>query len=97
LSKNKDIIKFYKEYSFEGKIYQEINLEALEDLTAADMIATHRTLDRTGGNTSEASLEYAMAIAARASKQPIEFFQLLPMKEAIKVKNRVVGFLFNLV
>ena len=43
----------------------------------------------------EVSLEYACVLAAKAVKQPIEFFTNLPPKEALKVKNRVMSFLFG--
>ena len=93
------VIKFKKPYVFEGKEYTEIDLTALEDITAADMIATNKYMDRTSAGTisimPEISLEYACVLAAKAVKQPIEFFTNLPPKEALKVKNRVMGFLFG--
>lgn len=93
------LIKFKKPYMFEGKEYTEIDLNALEDITAADMIATNKYMDRTSAGSisimPEISLEYACVLAAKAVKLPIEFFTNLPPKEALKVKNRVMGFLFG--
>lgn len=43
----------------------------------------------------EMTLEYACFIAARAAKQPIEFFRGLPPKDALKVKNRVTSFFYS--
>ena len=92
------ILKFKKPYKFEGKEYTEIDLSGLEDLSAADMIAVNKYMDRTATGIQvmpEVSLEYACVLASKATKMPIEFFTGLPPKQAIKVKNRVMGFLFG--
>lgn len=93
------VIKLKKPYLFEGKEYSEIDLSGLEDLSAQDMIAVNKIMSRSSGATMdimpEVSLEYACVLASRAAKQPIEFFTGLPPKAAIKVKNRVMGFLFG--
>ncbi len=92
------ILKFKKPYKFEGKEYTEIDLSGLEDLSAADMIAVNKYMDRTATGIQvmpEVSLEYACVLASKATKMPIEFFTDLPPKQAIKVKNRVMGFLFG--
>ena len=47
------------------------------------------------GGVPEMTLEYACFIAARAAKQPIEFFRGLPPKDALKVKNRVTSFFYS--
>lgn len=92
------LIKFKKPYVFERKEYTEIDLSGLEDLNAADMIAVNKIMSRTSAGIDvmpEVSLEYACIFASKATKQPIEFFTNLPPKEAMKVKNRVMGFLFG--
>ncbi len=92
------VIKFKKPYRFEGKEYTEVDLSALEDLTAADMIAVNKIMSRTSTSIEvmpEVTVEYACHFAARAAKLPVEFFTNLPPKEAMKVKNRVMGFLFG--
>ena len=43
----------------------------------------------------EMSLEYACIFASKATKIPVEFFQALPPKEAIKVKNKVTNFFYG--
>lgn len=94
---NSLLIKFGKPYVFEGNTYTQIDLSGLEKLNAASMIDVNRKLSRHSGIDimPEVSLEYAVNIAAKATTQPIEFFLGLPPKEAIKVKNRVMGFLFG--
>ena len=75
----------------------KIDLIGLDNLTAADMIAANKILDRTGSFTflPEMSLEYACIIAAKATKLPVEFFKGLHPKEAVKVKNRVTAFFYG--
>lgn len=92
------VIKFKKPYRFEGKEYTEVDLTGLDDLTGADMIAVNKYMQRTSSGIDvmpEVSLEYACVLASKAAKQPIEFFTGLPPREAMRVKNRVMGFLFG--
>lgn len=91
------IIVFKKPYTFEGTTYDKIDMSALEDLTAADMIAVNKILEKGGGFSllPEMSLEYACVIAGRATKLPVEFFKGLHPKEAMKVKNRVTSFFYG--
>ncbi len=61
------------------------------------MIAVNKMIER-GGTVNilpEMSLEYACLISSRVSGQPVEFFKALPPRDALKVKNRVTGFLFG--
>ena len=91
------VIQFKKPYTFEGKVYTEIDLSWMEDLTGADMIAVNKLMSRNSPGIQimpEVSAEYAAYFAARAAKQPIEFFTGMPPRELMKVKNRVMGFLF---
>lgn len=92
------VITLKKPYHFEGKDYTEIDLNGLDDLRASDMIAVNKYMQRTTAGIDvmpEVSLEYACVLASKAAKLPIEFFTGLPPKEAMKVKNRVMGFLFG--
>lgn len=92
------ILTLKKPYKFEGQEYTEIDLTGLENLTAQDMISVNKILSRSSTGIDvmpEVSLEYACILASKAAKQPIEFFTGLPPKVAIKVKNRVMGFLFG--
>ena len=92
------IVKFRKPFKFEGQEYKEIDLSGLDDLTAQDMVSVDRILKRNSSGIDvmpEVSMEYALNLAAKAAKQPIEFFQALPPREAMKVKNRIMGFLFG--
>lgn len=91
------IVKFSKPYAFEGKTYKEIDLSGLDNLTAEDMIAADKYLNR-NGNVSvmpELSIEYSCFIASKATDLPVEFFRRLPPKDAIKIKNRVTNFFYG--
>lgn len=94
---NELIVKLSKSYKFEGKTYDSIDLSGMEDLTAADMIAAQKVLDRSGSFSfnPELSLEYACIIASKATSQPIEFYHGLRPKDALKIKNRVTGFFYK--
>lgn len=92
------IVKFKKPYTFERKEYTEIDLSGMEDLTGADMIRIEKRYNRNNAGINvmpEVSEEYAILFAAEASGQPVEFFEHLPGREVIKVKNRVMSFLFG--
>ena len=94
---NEMYLQFSAPYEFEGKTYDGVDLSGMADMTGRDMIAVQRKLER-GGTVSvlpEMSLEYAIEFAARASHQPPEFFQGRPPREAIKLKNRVMAFLYG--
>ena len=94
---NKYLIKFRKPFIFEDETYKEIDLSGLEDLSAKDMIQAQRTMERSGSINvlPEMSLEYACIFASKATKIPVEFFQALPPKEAIKVKDKVTNFFYG--
>lgn len=95
--KNEFVITFGKPYTFEEETFTEIDLSGIENITAADMIATQKQMAK-GGSVDvlpEMSVQYACIIAARITGRPIEFFTGLPAKEAIKLKNVVSGFIFG--
>ena len=92
------VVKFNKPFRFDGKEYTEVDLSGLDDLQASDMIAVNKYMQRTSSGIDvmpEVSLEYACVLASKAARLPIEFFTSLPPREAMKVKNRVMGFLFG--
>ncbi len=94
---NPYLVMFKKPVLFEGLSYDSVDLSGLENLSAADMIAVNKTIER-GGTVNvlpEMSLEYACLISARATGRPVEFFKALPPKEALKIKNRVTSFLYS--
>lgn len=94
---NQLVVVFKKPFEFEGAVYKDVDLSGLENLSARDMIATNKIMER-GGTVNvipEMSLEYACIISSKATGKPVEFFQSLPPKEALKIKNRVTSFLYG--
>lgn len=90
--------EFSKPYTFERKIYECISLDGLDSLTTKDMIEAEKYTVRNGmySATPEMTMSYAMYIASKASKLPIEFFMTLPQKEALSLKNKIMGFIYNM-
>lgn len=92
-------VKFRKPYHFEGKDYDGVDLSGLEDVTAGTLENVGRALlkKRPGMNPStiEMTMEYASLLASRVASLPLEFFERLPAKEAMKIKTTVVGFLYG--
>ena len=91
------VLKFRKPYKFEGVEYTEVDLSAMEDMTAADLCAVGKIMNKLGivNPVADMTVDYAIYMAARASGKPVEFFQGLPPKESIKLKNMVTGFLYG--
>lgn len=91
------VVNFAEPYLFEGEEYKSIDLRCLNNITGSDMVAVDRIMQRNGSTAfmNEMTSEYAMQIASRMTKKPIEFFDQLPGREVIKVRNRVVRFLFS--
>ena len=94
---NEYIVKFYTPYVFEGESVSQLDMRGLNDLTAGDMIKADRVLQKNGSTSflPEMTLEYAIQLACQATKRPIEFFEQLPPRDAIRVKNMVIRFLFG--
>ena len=74
-------------------------LSGLENATAGDLARAakitskkHRGLNAA---TLEMTAEYAAVMGHLVTKLPLEFFERMPAKDAIALKGKVVGFLFN--
>lgn len=91
------VLKFGKPYVFDGKEYTEVDLSGLMDTTGADLAAVGKIVARTGITSPmpEMSVEFSQHMAARVSKKPVEFFQRMPARDAIRLKNMVTGFLYG--
>ena len=91
------IVELYKEYSFEGEKVCRIDFTGLENVTAKTMIKTSKVLTNAGDVQllPESSLHYALIIASECTKYPIEFYENLCPRDAMKVKNTVTGFFYG--
>lgn len=90
-----DAIKLAKPYAFEGTEYGEIEMSGLDKLTVQDAIDAQAALAGTAATVyvPETSTAYLMRLAAKAAEKPIEFFQLLPVQAARKVRAAVMSVL----
>lgn len=88
------LIKFHKEYNFEGKKYTEVDLSNMENMTTLDMMEAQRAMQRAGfvSTAPQTNIAYALKLASLSTGLPIEFFNGLPMKDANKVLMTVTIF-----
>lgn len=93
----KRIVKFSKPYTFEGSEYTEVDLTEIDNLTGEDLINADKIFSSTGqmAMVNEVNLGYLLIVASTATKKPISFFEKLPARDTIKVKNTVLTFLNN--
>ncbi len=91
------VVSLSKTYEFEGEKISEIDFSGLEDVTAKTMIKANKVLVSSGDVQilPENSLHYALIVAADCTAYPIEFYEQLNPKDAIRVKNTVTGFFFG--
>lgn len=89
-------VELGKPYTFEGKEYNKIDLSGLERLTIQAAIDAQRDMfaqgEAAGSLMCETTSAFAMALAAKASGLPIEFFKKLPIGAGRKVKRLVQGY-----
>lgn len=91
------VIKFTRTYDFEGEKVNQVNLSGLDDLTASDMAKATKIVCNNGVMTTavETTMPYALAMASMATKYPLEFFNKLKPRDAIKIRTKVQAFLFG--
>lgn len=91
------VLELSKVYPFEGDLISTLDLEGLNSITTADMIAANNYISRKGiiSPMPEMTFEFAAFIAAKATGLPMEFFLQLKAKDTIKVKNRVTSFFYG--
>lgn len=91
------ILKLSKPYVFDGQTHTEVDLSGLEDATGADLIAVERSLKKRGivDPLMEMSSPLAAAMAARMTGKPEEFYTGLPIRDMVRVKTAVSGFLYG--
>ena len=99
-----EIVKDRLEYTlkkpvdFEGKHYTEVDLRGLRTCTGKDYRDAERYMATQGMLTQpmeENSEPFTMYLASRAAGLPIEFFELLDIRDIMAIKNRVSGFFYS--
>ncbi len=92
------VYKLKTAVDFEGKHYDELDLRGLRTCTGRDYKDAERYMTTQGMLTSpleENSQPFAMFLASRATGLPIEFFDLLDIRDIMAIKNRVSGFFYS--
>lgn len=76
---------------YKGKVYQEIDLNGIEDLNSLNESEAENRMAREGFVVTENGTNYlyACVIASMATGIPEDFFTGLPMCELLKLKNAV--------
>jgi len=94
---NNKTITLSKPYEFEGETYTEIDLQGLDDLKAKDLSVVDKIHISKGCNPAMSGLtvDYAMITASMVTKKPLEFFENLPAKDAMAIKNVVMRFFYK--
>ena len=90
-------VTFSKPYIFEDDKYDGIDMSCLDNLTTQDLGDIEKKFYKLGvvSFNPENTATYAKLVAQKATGLPIEFFDQLPIKEMLKIKNRVVNFFYN--
>jgi len=91
-----DPIKLSKPYSYDGKDYEEINLD-FDILTGNDLIKAEAEARIIGGPmpVPELSKQYQAVIAAKAARVHVDMITGLPAKDFSKITVMVQDFLFE--
>lgn len=91
---NKFIVEFKKSYVFEGKNYDRIDLSEIENLKAEDFYKINKRFSTENyvSTKPEVDPRFCTMIASQAAHLPEEFFDNLPIKELIKIRNTVSDF-----
>ena len=93
------VLRFAKPYTFGGREYTEVDLSGLEEVTAGALESVGRLTAKKNPGVNpalqEMSLTFCTCLAQRVAGLPLEFFDGLPAREAIKLKALVTNFLYG--
>lgn len=93
-AKNKElIIPLNKPHNFEGEKIESIDLSNMENLTGAQLLKFEESTQNSGFMVPEITMVYAFLVAEAVTGKPIELFESLPAKEAVKLKRAVSSFM----
>jgi len=93
----KGVIVFDKPVMFEATEHKSLDLSKLENLTTENLIYAETLYHKSGGSAinPETTMLYSMIIAYVASDKPYEFFDKLPVREALKIKREIYSFFYG--
>lgn len=91
------ILILSKPINFEGKEYKEIDLSDLENMTTKHLKQARRMMNANSASLdifSDRSVEFATYLASIVTGYPVAFFDCMPAKDGMELKNRVSDFLY---
>lgn len=91
---NDNIVNFKKPFTYEGKVYNSVDLSGLEDLTGSQLCEIHKRFirEQNVALTPETNPAFACIVAEMVTSHPIEFFYALPAKELNRIKRTVSAY-----
>lgn len=92
------IVHLSKKMKYEGKIITEIDISGIKDLNAKDLKKVEKLYRKTAKNLSaapETTLDYAIAMASYLTGMPVGLLSLMSATDSLKLKNRVINFLYE--
>lgn len=93
-----NVIELTKKYRFEDKVIAELDLKEIENLSAnklQEIEGLYRKTTKNISSTPELTIEYAMALGSILTGLPLEFFKQLNARDVMKIKTRVINFLYG--
>lgn len=91
------ILTLSKPVTYEGTEYKTVDLSGLESITTKDLKRARRMMNLAGSSLdvfAERSVEFATYMANIVTGLPVSFFDSLPAKDGMILKNMVVNFLY---
>lgn len=91
------VIKLSKEYTWEGKTYNEFKMD-FDKLTGQDMLNIEKEMSEKGefSLSPEVSPSYCVRIAARAAGVAFDVLANLPMQDFNRIRNIARNFMMGL-
>lgn len=92
------IVVLHKPLKYEGTVYSKIDMTGISEITtnkARDIEKIYRQLSKGSYDASpETTINWAIAATSVVTGLPVEFFNYLNIKDLVKMKNRVINFLY---
>ena len=87
---------FIKPHEFEGKTYTELDVD-IEGMTGADFAAAKKQFAKDGNFVAlpAADTEFCAYLLAKLTKQPLEFFEQMHVKDYCALTQNVSNFLLG--
>ena len=97
IEENENLLRLTKPYSFEGREIQVLDFKDFDNLKTDVMIEASDILTRSGRVVvnPEMDVQYCTYIASCATHLPLEFFDMLNLRDGVRVKNKVRNLFFG--